>query len=75
MPPIPLEELAENRLIQQQLAAQQQAQLAAAQQAQAQAQQKQTATAVPSGDVIEIDDWLVELIGLIKETAGFDPDK
>jgi hypothetical protein len=33
------------------------------------------AQAVPSGELIEIDDWLVDLIGLIKETAGIDPDK
>jgi hypothetical protein len=68
VPPIPLEELAESRLIQQQL---QQAQAAAQQQQ----QQKQVAQAVPSGELIEIDDWLVDLIGLIKETAGIDPDK
>jgi hypothetical protein len=35
----------------------------------------QVAQGYPSGDVIEIDDWLVDLIQMIKETAGLDPDK
>lgn len=68
VPPIPVEELNENRTLQQQILAQQAAQ-------QLQQQTKQTAQGYPSGDLIEIDDWLIDLIGMVKDAAGIDSDK
>lgn len=56
------------RFFQQQLAAAQQAQQ---QQAQQQKQQAQTS----SGEIIEIDDWLVEFVNLFRETTGIDSDR
>jgi type II secretory pathway pseudopilin PulG len=50
-------------------------QLAAAQQAQQQQQQaKQTAT-TPAGEVVEIDDWLIEFANLFREMSGIDADR
>jgi hypothetical protein len=61
-------------MMQQQRQLQQLQQLAAAQAAQQQAAAKQTAQ-TPSGEVIEIDDWLVEFANLFREMSGIDADR
>lgn len=74
VPPIPLEEMQEaQRILQQQyqqLAAAQQA----AQQQQALQQPKQQAQ-TSSGEIIEIDDWLVDFVHLFRDTTGIDADR
>ncbi|WIA12548.1 hypothetical protein OEZ85_006209 [Tetradesmus obliquus] len=78
VPPVPLEEQQEAAaaMLQQQKQLQQLQQLAAAQAAQQQQQAaaKQTAQ-TPSGEVIEIDDWLVEFANLFREMSGIDADR
>lgn len=72
MPPVPLEESPEAQRLYQQLAAAQQAQQQAQQQVQQQPkQQAQTS----SGEVIEIDDYLVEFVHLFRDTTGIDSDR
>jgi hypothetical protein len=50
-------------------------QLAAAQQAQQQQQQAKQIAQTPSGEVIEIDDWLVEFANLFRDMSGIDADR
>jgi hypothetical protein len=79
VPPIPADEIADLHARRAAAEQQQAALLAAAaaeqQAAAAAAAAPQTATAVPSGDVIEIDDWLLNMIEYVKESSGLDPDK
>lgn len=73
VPQIPYDELQEAA----QLMLQQQQQLAAAAaaaQQQQQVQQKQIAQTT-SGEIIEIDDWLVDFANLFREMSGIDADR
>jgi hypothetical protein len=69
-----LDELAETQLMIRQQQQQQQQALAAAAAAQQQQQPKQQAQ-TPSGEIIEIDDWLVDFVNLFRETTNVDADR
>ncbi|KAF8067116.1 CLMP1 [Scenedesmus sp. PABB004] len=73
VPPIPLDEAREAALLQ----AQQQQQLAAAAAAAAAGSPpaKQTAQLTGSGEVIEVDDWLVDFANLFRDMSGIDADR